>query len=213
MLKAYHIEICSQALSEHFGPQALEVIISANIRQDALRGQIGHPEYHFDDSAFDEGYAYLEAQRQIIQQILFNDGNLLYAWKAFGRLTHAAQDFYAHSNYLRLWQTTFPDGELPQPAEVPAIDDSLLSHPDLRSGRIYPGEFLMYIFPPLADWFKQRLPRDAHAWMNLDFPEQGPLFPYAIAAAKKRTLHEYELLAGQITQTLGEETWSRFSSL
>ena len=30
------------------------------------------------------------------------------AWQAFGRLTHTAQDFYAHSNYVALWRERNP---------------------------------------------------------------------------------------------------------
>jgi hypothetical protein len=210
MLKTYHIEICTKTLSERFSRQALEAIIAANIKQDALRGQIGHPEYHFDDNAFDKGYAYLDEQRQIIQRILVGHANLHLAWAAFGRLTHAAQDFYAHSNYLVLWQESFPDGQLPPPSQVVAMDNDILSHEALRSGHIYLGELFMYVIPPLAHWIIQRLPRDAHAWMNLDYPDRGPLFSYAMEAACQRTIYEYDLLSQSITRTLGQTAWQRF---
>ena len=36
------------------------------------------------------------------------------------------------------------------------------------------------------------LPKDSHAWMNLDSPEQGFQFDYALQAAIKRTVIEYE---------------------
>jgi hypothetical protein len=211
MLKDHHVEICTQTLTNHFSPVALEVIIAANLNQDSLFGLVGHPQYHFDDSAFERSYAYLEKQRQIVQHVLAEKGKLTAAWKAFGRLTHAAQDFYAHSNYLTLWQDTFPDGLLPPPEQVAALDKALLAHPDLVSGRVYFGEAMMFLLPPLAGWFKQRLPRDAHAWMNLDSPEQGPLFPYAIEAARQRTIYEYDLLAEHIKQELDADAWSRFT--
>ena len=69
LLKHYHIEICQRALGNFFSPRALRKIISANVAQDGLLGQIGHPEFHFDDNAIDLGYAYIEKQRQIISQI------------------------------------------------------------------------------------------------------------------------------------------------
>lgn len=53
MLTQYHIEICQGALVSKFSGRALSTIIEANIAQDDLPGQIGHPEYHFDDSAFE----------------------------------------------------------------------------------------------------------------------------------------------------------------
>ncbi len=210
MLKNYHNDICTQALSERVSSQALEVIIAANLNQDSLFGLIGHPQYHFDESEFEKSYAYLEKQRQIVQRVLSENGELPAAWKAFGRLTHAVQDFYSHSNYLTLWQAGFPEGQLPPPEEVVAMDESILSHPDLISGRVYFGEAVMFLIPPLTDWILPRLPRDSHAWMNLDYPERGPLFPYAIQAARQRTVFEFEMLESKITQSLGEEAWKNF---
>jgi hypothetical protein len=212
MRKEFHIEICTLSLVERFSPQALDVIIAANLKQDSLFGLVGHPHYHFDDSEFERSYAYLEKQRQIVGRVLSEYGKLDSAWKAFGRLTHAVQDFYAHSNYLALWHDSFLGAAPPLPEQVPAMDESLLTHPELISGRVYIGEALMFLLPPLAGWFKQRLPRDAHAWMNLDSPEQGPLFPYAMDAACQRTVYEYDLLAERIKQELGEDAWSRFTA-
>lgn len=212
MLKTYHIDICTQTLSQRFSLQALDVIIAANINQDSLFGLVGHPHYHFDDSAFEKSYAYLEKQRQIIRRVLSENGNLEPAWKAFGRLSHAAQDFYSHSNYLTLWQDSFPDDRLPPPEQVVAMDEALLAHPELISGQVYFGEAMMFLLPPLADWFMQRLPRDAHAWMNLDYPERGAMFPYALEAARQRMVYEYNLLAEQVTQDVGAAAWSRFTN-
>ncbi len=65
MLSRYHIEMMHLALGDIFSPRALEKIIKANLRQDRLRGQIGHDEYHFDHNAFDKSYAYIEEQRAL----------------------------------------------------------------------------------------------------------------------------------------------------
>ena len=79
MLKSYHRAITIQALSEYFSPQALEVIITANLGQDHwLRGQIGHPEYHFDQNAFAESWEYLERNRALVRPAL-EAGNALAA--------------------------------------------------------------------------------------------------------------------------------------
>jgi len=212
MLKDYHIEICTQALSNRFSPQALEAIIAANLNQDSLFGLVGHPQYHFDDSEFEKSYAYLEKQRRIIHRVLAENEDLPDAWKAFGRLTHAVQDFYSHSNYLTLWQSAFTEGQLPPPEEVVAMDEALIEHPDLITGQVYFGEAVMFLIPLLTDWIMKRLPRDAHAWMNLDYPERGPLFPYAIEAARQRTIYEYDLLAEHIKQEIGADAWARFTS-
>lgn len=212
MQKEYHVEICTRALSDRVSPQALEVIIKANLNQDSLFGLVGHPQYHFDDSEFEKSCAYLEKQRRIVGRVLAENGKISAAWKAFGRLTHAVQDFYSHSNYLTLWQVSFPEGQTPPPEKIVATDEALLAHPDLISGQVYFGEAVMYLLPFLTDWILPRLPRDSHAWMNLDYPERGPLFPYAIEAARQRTIYEFDLLAERIQHELGAQTWARFTT-
>ena len=114
------------------------------------------------------------------------------AWAAFGRLTHTAHDFYAHSNYITLWLSHL-DAETPlAPSEVDAADSTLLNSPDLRSGKVYyPFEILYYI-RPLRQFALSHIPRDSHAWMNLDSPEQGFKFDYAMQAAIKRTKIEFD---------------------
>jgi hypothetical protein len=190
-----------QALGERFSPRALEQIIAANVGQDRLSGQLGHDEYHFDNNAFDRSYAYLEEQRALtISSLMAGDASA--AWSAFGRLTHSAQDFYAHSNYIDLWLACQPDGAVPTPSEVDPVDPDLIDTRALRSGRIYmPLELLSAIplFKPLALRF---LPRDSHAWMNLDSPEQGPNFKYALQAALKRTRIEFEKTTRGLPQNL-----------
>ncbi len=193
MLKKYHRAITTQALSAYFSPWALEVVITANLRQDHwLRGQIGHPEYHFDQNAFHESLDYIEHNRAIVRPAL-EAGNALKAQQALGRLTHAAQDFYAHSNYVTRWLGRFPEGQRPDPDEMDAIDETLLKGPDLRSGKIYwPLEPFSWI-PGIGRFILPLLPRNSHAWMSLDSPARGPAFAYAFMAAAKRTRYEYEL--------------------
>lgn len=193
MFKTYHRAITIQALSEYFSPPALDEIISANLGQDHwLRGQIGHPEYHFDQNAFIKSLEYIEYNRLIIRPAL-EAGEARAARQAFGRLTHAAQDFYAHSNYITRWLGRFPDGQWPLPDEIDPLDNDLLKGPELRSGKIYwPFEPFSWI-PGIGQWIVTLLPTDSHARMNLDSPARGPAFSYAFTAAVKRTRYEYEL--------------------
>jgi hypothetical protein len=193
MQARYHREITVKALSTDFVPAALEAVITANLGQDHLfRGQIGHPEYHFDDNCFSKGQAYMEENRSRIRPAL-EAGDAVPAQQALGRLTHAGQDLYAHSNYISLWLNRLPTGIWPDPDEIEAFDRDLLQGTELHSGKIYwPLEPLSWL-PMLKKTILPRLPRDSHAWMNLDGPEQGPLFPYAVAAAVKRTRYEFEL--------------------
>jgi hypothetical protein len=201
MLKPVHAEITRNALAGNFSDRALEAIIAANLNQDRLLALIGHDEYHFDGNAFAESYAYLEEQRSLtISSLKTND--LPSAWSAFGRLLHTAQDYYAHSNYIDLWLSCQPDGALPTPAEVDPVDEDLIHTRALRSGRIYlPLEalYLIRAFRPIA---LRLLPRDSHAWMNLDSPEQGPHFKYAFQAAVKRTKFELDKTVRLLPQDL-----------
>lgn len=145
MLSIYHRSITLQALGNYFTPAALEVILAANLGQDTLRGQIGHDEFHFDANAFAKSRAYLEANREQVQPAL-ERGDGPAAWRALGRLTHAAQDFYAHSNYISLWLARYPTDAWPAPEEVNPLDGELLASPALRSGKLYyPLEALSYI--------------------------------------------------------------------
>jgi len=46
------------------------------------------------------------------------------------------------------------------------------------------------------------LPQDSHAWMNLDSPEQGYKFDYAMQAAIKRTVIEFEKTTENFTDAM-----------
>jgi hypothetical protein len=191
MLKPFHIEMTHLAVGEHFSSTALEKITAANLNQDRLLGQIGHDEYHFDGSAFEKSYKYVEEQRALtVSSLLAN--NAPSAWSAFGRLTHAVQDFYSHSNYVDLWLSCQPNGAVPTPSEIDPVDPNLINTPALRSGTIYLPLEAFYHFHSLRPLLLRILPHDSHAWMNLDSPKQGSNFAYAFQAAVKRTKIEFD---------------------
>jgi hypothetical protein len=191
MLHKIHAEITKRALQEHFSTTALQKIIAANLYQDRLLAQIGHDQFHFDNNAFEKSYAYIEEQRaRVISALPANDVDA--AWSAFGRLTHASQDFYAHSNYIDLWLLHRPDRTSIIPSEVDPLNKDMIDSRALRSGKMYyPLEAFAFvkILKPLV---KRLLPSDSHAWMNLDEPGQGPSFAFAYHAAVKRTRIEFE---------------------
>jgi hypothetical protein len=201
MLPKYHATITEQALRELFSGAALQKIVEANLRQDRLAGQIGHDEFHFDNNAFEKSYAYIEEQRGLVISSLYAD-DVPSAWSAFGRLTHTAQDFYSHSNYIDLWLSCQPDGAVPTMSEVDPVDEDLIHSRALRSGKIYlPLEIFSFIkfLRPLVI---PLLPRDSHAWMNIDSPEQGPHFPFAFQAAVKRTRIEFQKTSVGLSEDL-----------
>jgi len=197
MLIPIHEEMTREALSAFFSPRALEVIIAANRKQDALSMQIGHDEYHFDNNAIEAGYRYINEQRGFVIASLLSPG-VLSAWIAFGKLLHTAQDFYAHTNYIHLWLDQY-DGAPPAPPEVDPVQKSLIEASGIRSGKIYLPMDALYFVPFLRKISLAFLPRDSHGKMNLDSPKQGPRFEYARAAAVKRTVCEFEILEKILT--------------
>ena len=200
VLKRFHVEILHLALDDVFSSRALEKIVKANLYQDRLGGQIGHDEYHFDNNSFERSYAYIEEQRALTISSLVNN-DVLSAWSAFGRLTHTAQDFYAHSNYIELWLARQPDGMSPAPSDVHPMDPNLLHTPALRSGKVYVLEALTMIHP-IRSFVMPFLPRDSHAWLNIDSPERGSNFKYVFQAAIKRTKIEFERTTRDLPQDL-----------
>lgn len=203
MLTIYHRQITLAALSPEFSAEALKVIIRANIGQDGLQGQIGHPEFHFDDNQFAAGDHYLAVQRELVVAHVQSDHLPRSAWEAFGRLTHAAQDFYAHSTYVQLWRAIHPADQGPD--QITCDDPSVLRSPALKSGHFYLPFEPFSMLPWIGKFVKKAIPRDSHAWMNLDSPEQGPLFEYARSAAVQRTRQEFQWLVMQIGKLAGSE--------
>ncbi len=197
MITIHHIKMLQETLQTQVSQRAFDAITTANIQQDRLRGQIGHDEYHFDNNAFQKSIRYMNEQRAIVLSTLMMN-HAAPAWSAFGRLTHTAQDFYAHSNYITLWLDQF-NGAPPPAPEVDALQKSLINSPSLRSGKVYFPLEILYFIRPLQKLSLKLLPYDSHAWMNLDTEEQGPKFFYAYAAAIKRTQHELKILKGLLS--------------
>ena len=183
----YHRRITTQALEKHVSPAALETIIAANFGQDALCYQFGHDHFHYDNNSFAVGDAYIQAQRRAVMDALAR-GEARPAWQAFGRLTHAAQDFYAHSNYVGLWRERDPGAA---PDQIPPLLAEVLSDSRLHSGRLYYPLGVLSFFSVLQPLVALFLPRNSHAWMNKDDPSR-PDFDFAYVAAVKRTELEYQ---------------------
>lgn len=200
----YHLEILERALGGRVSARALKAIYRANVNQDRLTALLNHPEFHFDENAIKEGLAYIEQCRAEAARAAKASA----AWAAFGRLTHGAQDFYAHTNYVHLWREQYP--HLPPVAEMNGVDPALLKHPRLFTCRVYlPLEALAYI-PGLSTFIQKRLPADSHANMNFDTPATGELFPYAMEAAVQRTVAEFERTLALIGEERGEAAMRAF---
>lgn len=200
MYTQYHLSITRQALGPLVSPAALRLILKGNIQQDNLRGQMGHPEYHFDDNAFEQGYRYLaDLQAEIIHELRVHK-NLEKAWMSFGKLTHASQDFYAHSNYIDLWVENGGNSGEKSFSEKDILLPEILNDPKLISGRSYNPWGLITILPWIGPIFAPLLPADSHARLNKDSPSRNVHFPLAYQAAVYRTIYEYNELIRQFDQ-------------
>jgi hypothetical protein len=192
MLERYHAALLAETLGAFFSPRAMRSIVAANLGQDAKINQL-RPYLHFDNCQFAEGLAYIDGQHRLIALAQDPAG----MWAAFGRLTHTAQDFYSHSNYVDLWLKS--NGGLGQtrPDDIDGLDPALLNHPELRSGYFYLWRDFIYYLPLFKGFAKKRLVfPDSHEAMNLDEPAAGPRFAYSWVAARQRTLAEYRRVMG-----------------
>jgi hypothetical protein len=205
MLLPYHEEMTREPLAPHFSPRALEVVLAANLKQDAWNAMIGHDEFHYDND-IEKGDRYIIEQRGYVIATLLSPG-ILGAWIAFGRLLHAAQDFYSHTNYVTLWLDQFNGSAPPPPPEIDPVQKDLLKSPSLHTDKVYLPMDALYFVRPLRRLALLLLPADSHGRMNLDSPEQGSKFAYALAAGKKRTWYEFDLLRKLLTP----EMLSRFT--
>lgn len=203
----FHIEITQKALEDHFSDPTLKAIIKANIRQDRISNAFGHDHIHFDGSAFEKGFQYIALQELLIYKHL-DCLDFELAREAFGRMIHSWQDFYSHSNYIKLWL----DHHQNLPPESIAIDDhKIMNHPDLISGKNYGLIEFIAMLPGLSRLILPLMPADSHAKMNLDQPSSSPNFDYAYWAALKRTCMVYEHISQElIRRDVNENIISQF---
>jgi hypothetical protein len=194
MYPYYHMRITSEAVSSRFGRAAFRQVLYGNIGQDGLAGQIGHPEYHFDDSQFARAYKYLGDLKGNIAKHIWWDHDIPAARHAYGQFTHALQDFYAHSNYISLYVQEHQIQLEQWDGQIDCLDQTILQSPDLISGHFYsPWEFVTFL-PGIGKLFIPLFPRTSHAHMNIDSPAASRWFPLAYRAAVERTRVESDQL-------------------
>ena len=212
----YHVAITRDALGARWARADLELVIRANLGQDRLAGLLWHPEYHCDDSRFAETESYIARQRALFARFLQEVGMRDVALSALGRLLHARQDLYAHSNWVALWVEGQGGLDHCVPRDTPPCQDPL-SVAQLRSGGVNLLAHALYALPMLGRWLANRhaFPT-SHAAAHLDDPGRGPLFHFAFAAATKHSRLEFEALARSCagsTEQLNLRPLSAHSSL
>lgn len=190
----YHIQITERALEKELSKSALATIITANIRQDRISHSIGHDHIHFDGSAFDQGFQYITNQENVFIKCI-SSFNFECARQALGRMIHSWQDFYSHSNYIKLWLDLNKNSA---PESIVTDDPVIMNHPKLQSGKNYGVIEFIAMLPGFSRLIRPLMPGDSHARMNLDQPSSSPLFIYAYWAAFKKT----KLIYDGLTQKL-----------
>ncbi len=213
MKPRHHTEITRLALRARFGPVALDEIIAANLAQDALQNQLGSKaHFHFDNNKIEESLAYVESLHGQIATLAAASGRGNQQRAALGRLCHAVQDFYAHSNYVDLWLVGH-DHPVPPACAIDGLIPELLNHPDLRTGTFVLLRDLIYYIPLIgALWRRFFVPQGSHEAMNLDSPDRGWKFSYAMVAARQRTVDEYERAAQAVHDAGGDTALRGFAS-
>lgn len=212
MLAHYHQQITTEALGKRLGSAALQTVIRANLHQDDLKYLLGgYPHYHFDDNQFERTYAYLSEQKQLVLDTLAHQEDPTSAWIALGKITHTIQDFYAHSNYVKLWlEQNVKESSFPKPDEIEPLIPGLMTSTRLFTARNLLFLEILGMIPLLGKRLLSFFPPDAHIRMNLDQPTSGPLFSYAFIAARKRTEEEFEELFQCIHTLYGPQAVEKF---
>lgn len=188
MKSKFHREITCKALGEFFSDDAMQIILAANLKQDRIKYQFGHHHFHFDNNSFDSGFAYIDQQENLLLDSIAQ-GRYRQAWEALGRITHTWQDFYSHSNYIRLWISDHPNAS---PEDIDPDDPHFLHHPLLESGKVYGLMEFIAMIPGISRIITPLMPADSHAKMNLDSPASGALFIFNYHAGLKRSFQEYK---------------------
>jgi hypothetical protein len=126
MMEKYHILVSKLALKGVFSPLALEEIIRSNIGQDRFLKKVT-PRFHFDND-ISAGLAFIVAERAKIEDLCnLQQGHKLQR-AILGRICHAVQDFYSHTNYVDLWLKTHGGLKMTDPGEIEALDEAILNH-------------------------------------------------------------------------------------
>lgn len=211
MIARYHIDITNEALGDSFNRVDLDAVIRANLSQDSL-GNLFNPIVHFDNSRLAAGEAYVVRQRKLAVDAM-SAGYRQEALSALGRLLHTRQDFYAHSNWVALWVERHGGLGSVDPAAIEICSDPT-GDPDLITGRASTLLYLACRLPIVGRWVQaNKVPADSHEAMNLDSPERGPLFPYAINAATRHSRQELGLLLADLGRRAGPQVVRQFLSV
>ncbi|WP_238325492.1 HET-C-related protein [Leptospira inadai] len=185
--KHLHGEMTEEVLrSLGFSKKDIELVSNANKGQDYHQGT---PKFHFDGAEnfqqiMSGGMKYIEEQWDLINGEKSTKNEIL---QAFGRIAHAIQDFYSHSNYVELYLKNVgdPEGKVVSPVDVPTFFEAMTSA-NLQSFRdILIKELRTGVFSVSNHFMGTEDPND-HYNMNHDDPSR-PRHGFARSAAARDT--------------------------
>lgn len=203
MNSLYHWLITLDALSLYFSEKALGELVLNNIRQDSIKNQLFHNEIHFDNNKISEGNQLISDYRSECIDAITSQ-NFPSARTHFGKLIHTAQDFYAHSNYARLYEKVVLSNKDLRSIEYDCLSSEINHSKEFKSHTIhFPGDYFC-IIPLFARWFGMNLPEDSHTRMNLDSPISDGPFYLAYALAVNRTRIEHQIIITNTSLSLDQ---------
>ena len=236
-----HEAITKDAIGAKFGKKLLQAdkldrIITANKDQDLH--QLAN-EFHYDNRDIAAGNAYVESQYLYIRGTGAEKAeDFTDVAKAFGRILHARQDFYAHSTFVEIWllrATTASayDIELGRKSLVDAIaanKDALETVPTFSfvqttetvDGKEQKGFFAYGKELVTGHWVDQPGKVPTHGQLNKDndSSDRGKLknalghslHKFARKAATQQTTTEWDRLLKEVKQNPAARGWEEFVS-
>ena len=188
MNEEYHRQVTIDAIGNQLTAKELETVIAATVGQDRVLNWLTTPQRHYDGRYFAESEAYIAEERAHAIDA-FRRGDRTAGLQALGRLLHTRQDFYSHSNWMRLCAADATTWNTEDPAICLAPQDA----PGLFAAKAPFWIHVIYLIPVLGSLVKRfYLPADYHEAMHLDDPSRGPLFAPSLVAARKHTRLEWD---------------------
>lgn len=167
VVKNVHRAITKEALKSVMSESCLDIVLTSNSGQDD--GDSEHvTKYHFDENTICEGSEQLDIW---IKKIKENKQNKNLQMKLLGKMLHAIQDFYSHSNYL---EKTIERKKLNSENVLPPVELNKKNCQNLRDRKYFTAnnhnaDWLSYLKGPRLIPIKHLEDARSHLYWNKDF--------------------------------------------
>jgi hypothetical protein len=165
-------------------------ITRANRRQDAPAGQL-RPEYHVDGARsfadVQRLLRYVAQQYQVIRTATTRRQQL----QAWGRITHAVQDLYSHSNYVEIYARVVgkPLSRI-RPRDIPSLPEVMANPKYARFKAALQKQLRSGTYKHNSKWNPDNWGPNSHRGMNKDRPGRRG-HRQAVAVAERHTRIEW----------------------